>query len=177
MGVFNNNCISTVPIEQWQQKLLPQSIFYVFLYQSHKYQFNHKLDSLPWNLVLYWLAKLENKEIHEFPDHTLGIRSAFAWFYLISGSINKTTFLFLCQNLHHHLLCRKQMLSCSENLANCFMAWKFACEQKEMKQDDADYSCWSVAQACPTLCSPMNCSTPGLLVLYHLLEFVQTHVH
>ena len=35
----------------------------------------------------------------------------------------------------------------------------------------------SVAQSCPTLCDPMNCSTPGLPVHHHLPEFTQTHVH
>ena len=35
----------------------------------------------------------------------------------------------------------------------------------------------SVAQLCPTLCAPMNHSTPGLPVHHHLLEFTQTHVH
>ena len=35
----------------------------------------------------------------------------------------------------------------------------------------------SVAQSCPTLCDPMNCSTPGLPVNHQLLEFTQTHVH
>ena len=35
----------------------------------------------------------------------------------------------------------------------------------------------SVAQSCPTLCLPMNCSTPGLPVHHQLLEFTQTHVH
>ena len=35
----------------------------------------------------------------------------------------------------------------------------------------------SVAQSCPTLCDPMNRSTPGLLVHHQLLEFTQTHVH
>ena len=35
----------------------------------------------------------------------------------------------------------------------------------------------SVAQSCPTLCDPMNCSMPGLPVHHHLLEFTQTHVH
>ena len=33
----------------------------------------------------------------------------------------------------------------------------------------------SVAQSCPTLCDPMNCSTPGLLVHHQLPEFTQTH--
>ena len=35
----------------------------------------------------------------------------------------------------------------------------------------------SVAQSCPTLCDPMNCSTPGLPVHHQLLEFTQTHIH
>ena len=35
----------------------------------------------------------------------------------------------------------------------------------------------SVAQLCPTLCHPMNHSTPGLLVHHQLPEFTQTHVH
>ena len=34
----------------------------------------------------------------------------------------------------------------------------------------------SVAQSCPTLCDPVNCSTPGLPVHHKLLEFTQTHV-
>ena len=44
--------------------------------------------------------------------------------------------------------------------------------------------CWitgiqfsSVAQSCPTLCDPMNRSTPGLPVHHQLPEFTQTHVH
>ena len=35
----------------------------------------------------------------------------------------------------------------------------------------------SVAQSRPTLCDPMNCSTPHLPVHHQLLEFTQTHVH
>ena len=35
----------------------------------------------------------------------------------------------------------------------------------------------SVSQSCPTLCDPMNCSTPGLPVHHQLPEFTQTHVH
>ena len=35
----------------------------------------------------------------------------------------------------------------------------------------------SLAQSCPTLCDPMNRSTPGLPVHHQLLEFTQTHVH
>ena len=35
----------------------------------------------------------------------------------------------------------------------------------------------SVSQSCPTLCDPMNHSTPGLPLHHQLLEFTQTHVH
>ena len=35
----------------------------------------------------------------------------------------------------------------------------------------------SVAQLCPTLCDPMNRSTPGLPVHHQLPEFTQTHDH
>ena len=35
----------------------------------------------------------------------------------------------------------------------------------------------TVTQSCPTLCDPMNRSTPGLPVHQQLPEFIQTHVH
>ena len=53
-------------------------------------------------------------------------------------------------------------------------------EVSEFEQQDlrnTDCCCCSVAQLCPTLCDPMDCSTPGLPVLHHLLELAQTHVH
>ena len=37
--------------------------------------------------------------------------------------------------------------------------------------------CCSVAQWCPALCNPMDCSTPGFPALHHLPELTQTHVH
>ena len=39
------------------------------------------------------------------------------------------------------------------------------------------YQFSSVTQSCPTLCDPMNRSTPGLPVHHQLPEFTQTHVH
>ena len=35
----------------------------------------------------------------------------------------------------------------------------------------------SVAQSCPTLSNPIDCSRPGLPVHHQLLEFTQTHVY
>ena len=57
-----------------------------------------------------------------------------------------------------------------------------------IKSDERDttltFQCWlhsvqfsSVAQSCPTLCDPMNHSTPGLPVHHKHPEFTQTHVH
>ena len=37
--------------------------------------------------------------------------------------------------------------------------------------------CCSVAQSCPTLCNPMDCSSPGFPVLHQLPYFAHTHVH
>ena len=34
-----------------------------------------------------------------------------------------------------------------------------------------------VAQLCPTLCDPMDCSSPGFLVHHQFLEVAQTHGH
>ena len=37
--------------------------------------------------------------------------------------------------------------------------------------------CCSVAQSCPTLCNPMDCSMPDFHILHCLLEFAQIYVH
>ena len=34
-----------------------------------------------------------------------------------------------------------------------------------------------IAQSCPTLCDPMDCSTPGFPVHHQLLELAKTYVH
>ena len=36
------------------------------------------------------------------------------------------------------------------------------------KHTDSEICCCSVAESCPTLCNPVNCSTPGFLVLHYL---------
>ena len=45
------------------------------------------------------------------------------------------------------------------------------------RETHSRYQFSSVAQLCPTLCDPMNCSTPGLPVHHQLPEFTQTRVH
>ena len=39
------------------------------------------------------------------------------------------------------------------------------------------HCCGSVAMLYPTLCNPMDCSTPGFPILHSLPEFAQTHVY
>ena len=46
---------------------------------------------------------------------------------------------------------------------------------KSFKSSSVQFS--SLAQSCPTLCDPMNLSTPGLPVHHQLQELTQTHVH
>ena len=60
----------------------------------------------------------------------------------------------------YSLWCHKR---CSHNLAT--------------KQQYFSDQIRSVSQLCPTLCDPMNRSTPGLPLHHQLPEFTQTHVH
>ena len=55
----------------------------------------------------------------------------------------------------------------------------FVCVLKKiiMLDNSSLFQFSSVTQSCPTLCDPMNCSTPGLPVHHQLPEFTQTHVH
>ena len=66
-------------------------------------------------------------------------------------------------------------------MSNCFstICWKDCPLSFELPlllyQGSVQFN--SVAQSCPTLCDPMDCSTPGFLVHHQLLEFTQTHVY
>ena len=58
------------------------------------------------------------------------------------------------------------ILKTYQRIATASLSWSFTV-----------YQFSSVAQSCPTLCDPMNCSTPGLPAHHKLLELTQTHVH
>ena len=67
-----------------------------------------------------------------------------------------------------------------DNLFNkwCWENWSTTCKRMKLEYfltPSVQFS--SVAQSCPTLCDPMNHSTPGLPVHHQLPEFTQTHVH
>ena len=62
-----------------------------------------------------------------------------------------------------------------------FLSFSFSWRRCECKKDsELGIHFWtfsSVSQLCPTLCDPMNCSTPGLPVHHQLPEITQTYVH
>ena len=53
----------------------------------------------------------------------------------------------------------------------------YTCVHSSITPSSQELQFSSVAQSCPTLCDPMNRSTPGLPVHHQLPEFTQTHVH
>jgi len=51
-------------------------------------------------------------------------------------------------------------------------------KRKKKIKDNRQFNQFSsVAQLCPTFCSPVECSMPGFPVHHQLLELTQTHVH
>ena len=65
-------------------------------------------------------------------------------------------------------------------MKNCFIrevANVFLKHQKKKERENHSVQFSSVAQSCPTLSNPINCSMPGLPVHHQLPEFTQTHVH
>ena len=67
------------------------------------------------------------------------------------------------------------MKRCSTSLIIREMQSKLQWDITSHQSESVQFS--SVTQSCPTLCDPMNHSTPGLPVHHQLPEFTQTHVH
>ena len=75
-----------------------------------------------------------------------------------------------------HWQADSQPLDHYENpLCFCFCVWFCCCPSWSFHFRSDKIR--SVAQSCPTLCDPMNRSTPGLPVHHQLPEFTETHVH
>ena len=54
------------------------------------------------------------------------------------------------------------------------LAWVTMYSQGHMRRSESESE---ITQSCPTLCDPMNRSTPGLPGHHHLPEFTLTHFH
>ena len=66
---------------------------------------------------------------------------------------------------------------CSHEIKRYMLLGRKAMTNLDSILKSRDIQFISVAQSCPTLCDPMNCSTPGLPVHHQLPEFTQTHAH
>ena len=67
------------------------------------------------------------------------------------------------------------MASCTILYSNyLYSKWKYIILCFEVRRS---VQFTSVSQSCPTLCKPMDYSTPGFSVHHQLQEFTQTHVH
>ena len=74
--------------------------------------------------------------------------------------------------LHFYFLLQEIFLT--QELKSCFLLCRrifFYCWATLLAQFNP------VAQSCPTLCNPMDCSTPGFPVHHQLPELAQTHAH
>ena len=75
-------------------------------------------------------------------------------------------------------VCRSFMLMWQESKERDPMPLPFYMRELILSWGPYPYTCCcSVTQLSATLCNPMDCSTPGLPVPHHLLEFAQVHVH
>ena len=87
------------------------------------------------------------------------------WVRKISWGRRKNTPVFLPEKFH------------GQRSLEGYSSWY--CKESDRTEHNAHISVQfnSVAQLCPTLCDPMNCSLPGLPVYHQLPESTQTHVH
>ena len=82
--------------------------------------------------------------------------------------------------INHSILHRRIVTNCIDLEFKCTtqvfcLVW--ACSKVACNNLSYPVQFSSVTKLCPTLCYPMDCSTPDFPVLHYLLEFIQTHVH
>ena len=107
----------------------------------------------------------------------LHILLMYHWIKFSSRDIAKI----LNRDIGLHFSCFVFIWVCYEDNAD-FKKWVgsvyFSILRKNLRVcQSVSQSVCSVAQSCPTLCNPMNRSTPGLPVHHQLPEFTQTHIH
>ena len=70
-----------------------------------------------------------------------------------------------------------EILSQNSHLKHIFLFFFSSSSLTSILPRSSSFQFSSVAQSCPTLCDPMNRSTPGLPGQHQLPEFTQTRVH
>ena len=91
-----------------------------------------------------------------------------------------TSWTIFCWGQKRRFVClffsRKVLILVSTALLFCILAGSWSNIEKGLTSVSLHLYC-SAAKSCPTLCSPMDYSTPGFPVLHYLPEFAQVHIH
>ena len=99
-----------------------------------------------------------------------------AWQATVHGVAKSLTQPKWLSTQHAHALFQYSLVISSRlEHGNYFLNWPAKLENKIRIKNKYQFS--SVTQSCPTLCDPMDCSTPGLSVHHQHPESTQTHVH
>ena len=132
---------------------------------------------------------MENWQLRKWgPEDTC---SQLLWLFLVLSFLMKKRLNFLKSWAKDHSTIKRVVNSCTPMLtaalsinmiANTWNQPKCPSTEQWIKMMWYRYTQWntqfsSVAQSCPTLGNPMDCSTPGLPVHHRLPGFIQTHVH
>ena len=141
--------------------------------------------------VSKWLINWKYTQPHCFSG-THKLKTAMWFHYTLNrkAKIDWTEWGWGCRTIRTFRHCRKECSWVAEQL--CFFLKLLSCVQLFCDSMDCrplgssvhgifqartqpQFS--SVAQFCPTLCNPMNCSMPGLPDQHQFPESTQTHVH
>ena len=142
----------------------------------------------------HWWKKSKTTQTNRERYHVLGLEVSILWKWLcypkqytnpMQSLLNYWFFTEIEQKKNHTICMETQkILNSQSNLEkeewSCRNqpSWLLTILQSYTHRDSMILAQFSlVAQSCPTLCDPMNCSTPGLPVHHQLPEFTQTHVH
>ena len=132
--------------------LSKESVFMTWL-------FSEQLKASVWGFFL-------NREVALYLTALLALETQVA--YLLGSILCHTSFIPSSTNGWITLMCQIQ----------CLIPWKeYTGLEPKCSAFENELQFSSVTQSCPTLCNPMNLSTPGLPVHHQLPEFTQTHVH
>ena len=121
-----------------------------------------------WNLkkIIQMNLFTKQKQIRSLKERTYGYQRGRVGGKVREFGIDMYTLLYLKQIIN------KDLLYSTGNSAQYSVTTQLG---KEFKNESVQFS--SVAQSCPTLYDPMDCSMAGFPVHYQLPELAQTHVH
>ena len=119
---------------------------------------------MTWLHLLAWLIHAQHV--------TVQIHAGQSKAFQISGILS------LCYPFRDSLLCDCEMTVNTDSCGFCHLIQEFLhLNGHQIHPGHYSVQFSSVAQSCPILCDPVDCSVPDFLFLHYLPEFAQTHVH